>query len=88
MHMRRFRKAMLMAAAFGSTGVPGAGTAQAGDAGEDPSGAGIGNTQLLKCEQTFNASLVMINAPITASGDNVMAFGNFLSHGGATSMSG
>ncbi|GAP46609.1 hypothetical protein [Streptomyces azureus] len=80
--MRRFRKAVLMAAAIGSTGVTGAGTSQVGDAGEDPSGAGIGNTQLLKCEQTFNASLVVINAPITASGDNVVKFGNFCSYVG------
>jgi hypothetical protein len=82
MHMRSFRKAMLMAAAISSTGVTGAGAAQAGDAGEDLSDAGTGETQLLKCEQTFNASLVMINAPITASGDNVMKFGNFCSRVG------
>jgi hypothetical protein len=82
MRMRRFRKAMLMAAAIGGTGVAGTGTAQAGDAGEDPSGAGIGNTQHLKCEQTFNASLVVINAPITASGGNVTKIGNFCSYMG------
>jgi len=80
--MRRFRTVMLMATAIGSAGVTSAGTAQAGDAGEEPSGAGSGNTQFLKCEQTFNASLVVVDAPITASGVNVTKIGNFCSHVG------
>ncbi|MET7849128.1 hypothetical protein [Streptomyces avermitilis] len=76
--MRRFKKVMLVTAAIGGIGLAGAGTVQAEDRGGDPQAA-IDNTQLLQCEQEFNASLITVNVPITLLGDNITNIGNFCS---------
>ncbi|MFE9999456.1 hypothetical protein [Streptomyces avermitilis] len=76
--MRRFKKVMLVTAAVSGIGLAGAGTVQADDRGGDPH-APIDNTQLLQCEQEFNASLITINAPITLLGDSITNIGNFCS---------
>ncbi|MEU2587371.1 hypothetical protein ABZ612_31570 [Streptomyces avermitilis] len=79
--MRRFKKLMLVTAAVGGIGLTGAGTVQAADGGGDPHPA-IDNTQLLQCDQEFNASLITINAPITVLGDSITNIGNFCSQVG------
>ncbi|MFG2380397.1 hypothetical protein [Streptomyces avermitilis] len=79
--MRRFKKLMLVTAAVGGIGLTGAGTVQAADSGGDPHAA-IDNTQLLQCDQEFNASLITINAPITVLGDSITNIGNFCSQVG------
>jgi hypothetical protein len=75
--VRRLKKVMLVTAAVGSLGLTGAGAAQAHDAGGDSPDTAIDNTQLLKCEQDFTASLITVAVPVTILGESVTNIGNF-----------
>jgi hypothetical protein len=77
MHMRRFKKVMLVTSVISGVGLTAAGVAQA-DCDGEPAHAPVANAQSLECDQEFtSASLITVEAPITVLGDSVTNIGNF-----------
>ncbi|WP_149830173.1 hypothetical protein [Streptomyces tailanensis] len=74
--MRRFKKVVLVTAVVGSIGLTGAGTAQAGDSGDQPD-VTAQDAQLVECEQAFRSSVVTIAPSVSVLGDSITNVGNF-----------
>ncbi|UUU28008.1 hypothetical protein [Streptomyces sp. DSM 40750] len=78
--MNKLKKAAAVAVMVGGLGLAGGGVASAsgGHDYDDPFPYGIGNLQIVECEQTFDAGTGFVASP-TATGDLEQNVGNFCS---------